>query len=144
MSSFAEYIAAANLAGQRRPRARLAAAAGAVARKARTTAPTVRAASFRAIRQPEPRPSRRAARADFSHLEGKSLEGWADRPEEAGPWNRYMAAAREGGSLAAGNPVVQASWDTAFIKAGIDFAPTPRRTATLRGPTGRLIPVSYR
>ena len=54
-----------------------------------------------------------------------------------------MAAAREGKSLFAGNPVVQASWTAAFVKAGIAPA-AARRTATLRGPTGRLIPVSYR
>ena len=52
-----------------------------------------------------------------------------------------MAAAREGKSLFAGNPVVQASWTAAFERAGIIPA-TPRRTTTLRGPTGRLIPVS--
>ena len=136
MSSFAEYIA--SQAGQRRARARPA--AGAVGRKAHQARIAAPAASPRATRQPEPRPSHRA---DFSHLAGLDLFGFAG--EQAQRWGRYIRAALGAEQIGDGrsDPAIQSSWAAAFVKAGVAPA-APRRTATLRGPTGRLIPVSYR
>jgi hypothetical protein len=141
VSSFIEYIADVNRDGQRRARARLA--AGAVARKAPQARIAAPAASPRASRRPEPRPSRRAERADFSHLDGLSLAGFSSGAiESAEPFDRFLIAARDGTRPASGSPAIQRGWAAAFAKAGIDFAPSPRRTATLRAPTGRLIPAS--
>ena len=130
----------AKSAGQRRARARPA--AGAVGRKAHQARIAAPAASPRASRQPEPRPSRRAERADFSHLAGLIFEGGLTGEEARAvePVHAAPPAALSRSGYGRSDPAIQSSWTAAFVKAGVAPA-APRRTATLRGPTGRLIPV---